>query len=121
MRLTSVAGLAALALAAACGSSTYSSSGGGGGPGPSQVFLQSSAFNPTSRTVSVGTTVTWVNKDGYTHNVTYSSGPGTAFAGTLAGGASYAHQFTTAGTYEYYCTIHGTPTSGMHATVVVTP
>jgi plastocyanin len=120
MRLHRLMVVAAL-LAVACKSSTssYGSSGGGGGPGPTQVFMQSSAFNPTSRTVSVGTTVTWVNQDGYTHTVTSSSGPSSFNSGNVSGGASFQQTFSTAGTYQYYCTIHGTPTSGMHATLIV--
>ncbi len=118
MRVTGLMAVGALALAAACGSSTtYGSSGGGGNPGPNQVFMQSSTFNPTTRTVAVGTTVTWVNQDGYAHTVT--SDTGTVLSGSVAGGASYAHAFTVAGTYAYYCTIHGTPTSGMRGTIVV--
>ena len=115
MRSTHLITVAALALTAACGSSTSPS-----GPGPSQVFMQGVAFNPATRTVSVGTTVTWLNQDGVAHTVTYSSGPGTAFSsGTVAAAGIYTHTFTAAGTYQYYCTIHGTPTTGMHATIVV--
>lgn len=32
---------------------------------------------------------------------------------------SFVHTFSTAGDYGYYCQIHGTPTSGMHASVHV--
>lgn len=115
MRLSHLISVAAVVVAAACGSSTSPS-----GPGPSQVFMQGLAFSPTTRTVSVGTTVTWLNQDGVAHNVTYSSGPGTSFAsGSVAAAGTYTHAFTVAGTYQYYCTIHGTPTTGMHATIVV--
>lgn len=115
MRLTRVAVLAALAVAAACSSSTSSS-----GPGPNQVFMSGSAFNPTTRTVAAGTTITWMNQDGFAHTVTYSSGAGSSFdSGSVPAGGSFSHTFATAGTVQYYCTIHGTPTSGMHATIVV--
>jgi plastocyanin len=108
--------IAALALVAACNSSTNPSSG----PGPNQVFMQGSAFNPTTRTVAAGTTVTWVNKDGFVHNVTYSSGVGSAFnSGSINGGGTFQVTFSTAGTVQYYCTIHGTPTAGMRGTIVV--
>jgi plastocyanin len=37
----------------------------------------------------------------------------------LASGARDSVTFTTAGTYQYYCKIHGSPGAGMHATIVV--
>jgi plastocyanin len=82
-------------------------------PGPDQVFMQNTAFNPQSITVAVNSMVTWTNKDNMTHNVTSTTG---AFvSGNIAPGATYTHQFTTAGTYNYTCTIH----AGMTGSVVV--
>ena len=116
MRFTRGIVVAALGLMAACSSSTSP----GSGPGPSQVFMQGSAFNPTTRTVTAGTTVTWVNKDAVAHTVTYSSGVGSSFSsGNINGGGTFTVTFNTAGTVQYYCTIHGTPTAGMHGTIVV--
>ncbi len=118
MRLIGPLSVAALALALGCSSSTTSSNGGG--PGPNQVFMQNIAFNPASRTVAVGTTVTWDNKDGVGHTVTYDSGPVTAFnSGTIAPGGTFSVTFDTAGTVQYHCTIHGSPGAGMHGTIVV--
>ncbi len=116
MRVIRFIGAAVVAAAAfACNSTT-----GSGGPGPDQVFLQNTAFDPATRTVPVGTTVTWMNQDGFAHTVTYSSGAGSSFnSGSVPAGGTFTHQFTVAGTVEYYCTIHGTPTTGMHATVIV--
>ena len=116
MRIIRLIGAAAaLAAAVACSSSTGTS-----GPGPDQVFMQNTAFNPATRTVAAGTTVTWMNQDGFAHTVTYSSGAGSSFASaSIPAGGSFTHQFTVAGTVQYYCTIHGTPTTGMHATIVV--
>jgi plastocyanin len=37
-------------------------------------------------------------------------------------GASFVHTFATAGTYQYYCKIHGldgAPPTGMHGTITV--
>ena len=113
---------------AACGSATGYGSGGGSGsnnggmPGPNQVFLENIAFVPATLTVSVGTTVQWVNQDGITHTVTKDSGPagGPAFnSGNLGGGASFSVRFDVAGTYQDHCTIHGSPGAGMHGTVIV--
>jgi len=120
MRLTHSLVVASMALALGCSSST--SAGGSATPGPNQVFMQNLAFNPVTRTVAVGTTVTWVNQDGVGHTVTYDSGPGSSFnSGTLGGQGTFAVTFGTAGTVQYHCSIHGSPGSGMHGTIVVTP
>lgn len=121
MRLARPVGVAILGIVAACNGTTADGYGGGGGgqPGANQVFMQDIAFNPSTRTVSAGTTVTWVNQDNTQHTVTYSSGPGSSFnSGPLSLGASYSRTFSTAGTYQYYCMFHGSPGAGMHGTVV---
>jgi plastocyanin len=102
-----------------------SSSGGsyGTGPGPGGHTLTprmaGSAFSPSLDTVAVGSTVTWTNNDAYGHTVTSAPGSSEVFDTPVAGGANFAHTFNTAGTYAYYCKIHGTPTSGMRGTIVV--
>ncbi len=80
------------------------SSTSGTGPGPNEVFIQGMAFDRATLTVSVNTTVTWTNKDDVTHNVT--SNNGTFSSGSLTKGSTYSFTFTTAGTYNYICTIH---------------
>jgi plastocyanin len=71
-------------------------------------------FKPTDVTVSVGESVTWTNtgkvKEG--HTVT-----GNGFdSGVLKKGDTYTHRFSSAGTFDYVCTIH----PNMRATVTVT-
>ena len=85
-----------------------------GTPPANEVWMQSNSFTPGSITVSVNTTVTWRNKDSVTHTVTSNSGS-ELNSGNISGGGTFTHQFTTAGTYAYHCTIH----SGMTGTVVV--
>ena len=74
------------------------------GPGTNEVIIQGYAYNPTSLTVPVNTTVKWVNKDPIPHTVT--SDAGLFDSGSIASGASFTQPFTTAGTYNYHCTIH---------------
>jgi len=62
-------------------------------------------YSPSSFTVRVGTTVTWVNHDGTTHSVT-SKGSNLFDSGPFPTGGTFTYKFTQAGTYEYYCTIH---------------
>jgi plastocyanin len=53
------------------------------------------------------------------------SGPGGGGAnkefvsGTLNQNDSYEHVFTKAATYHYFCSFHGTATTGMHGTITV--
>ena len=89
--------------------------------------MTATTFSPTTRTVTAGTTVTWTNDTGVIHNVTWTdaSGRTAALAGDGPGNigdyssGSHTRLFSTPGTYNFYCTIHGTPTSGMHGTLTV--
>lgn len=79
-----------------------------------QIAIDGFAFAPATLTVRAGTTVTWINRDEEPHTVAASDGafhsPG------LGTGASFTHTFSTAGTFDYVCSIHPM----MHGTVVVT-
>jgi len=75
-------------------------------PGPDEVFIQSFAFNPATITVPVSTTITWTNKDAVAHTVT--SDNGLFDSGSMNTNITYSHQFTTAGTFNYHCTVHPT-------------
>ncbi len=82
-------------------------------PGANEVNVADNFFNPTSLTVSVGTTVQWTWVGGNSHNVTYDDGVGNSVTQTSG---THMRQFTAAGSFPYHCTIHGTLMSG---TVVV--
>jgi plastocyanin len=70
----------------------------------SQVTVENATFGPAALTIGVGTTVTWVNHDSDLHTVTSSQG---LFASPgLDAGDTYAHLFTTPGTYPYFCALH---------------
>jgi plastocyanin len=74
------------------------------------VRVADNSFTPSATTVPPGTTVTWTwvgtRED---HNVTFADGTASA---TQASG-TYQRTFAAAGTFPYYCTIHGTPMSGV--------
>jgi plastocyanin len=75
------------------------------------------AFVPRTVTIRVGDTVRWTNVDGF-HNVaadddSWTSGPPTTAPWT------YSRTFTTAGTFGYFCSLHGSPGFAMFGTVVV--
>jgi amicyanin len=78
--------------------------------GGSTVSISGMAFSPATLTVAAGTTVTWTNNDAVAHTVTsdtglFDSGAITATGG-YGGGGSYSYTFSTAGTYNYHCTVH---------------
>jgi plastocyanin len=83
-------------------------------PGLNEVFIQNSAFNPSTITVAANTTITWTNKDGMSHTVTSKTGS-ELNSGNIAADGTWSHTFTAAGTYQYYCTIH----TSMNGTVKV--
>lgn len=105
----------------ACGGGTGPSYGDGGDDGGGEatgdIQMVNSTFRPQVDTVSVGTTVTWVNDDGVNHTVTADGG---GFdSGTVGPNATFQHTFSRAGTVPYHCEIHGQPGAGMHGTLVV--
>src|SRR5215208_3401878 len=67
-------------------------------------------YDPTPVNVAVGTTVTWTNNDATLHTAvsgTPDSGPSGEFDSSyLAKGKTFSHTFDTAGTFDYYCTLH---------------
>jgi plastocyanin len=99
--------------------STAPPAGGGGSPGANEVWMQGMSFNPSTKTISVGTTITWTNKDSFAHTVTSGvpNAPDGMFnSGNLNSGVTFSYKFNTAGSYKYYCIIHG---AMMTATMIV--
>ena len=83
-------------------------------PGLNEVFIQNSAFSPSTITVLANTAITWTNRDGMPHTVTSDTGNELG-SGNIPAYGTWSHTFTVAGTYQYHCTIHPT----MKATVKV--
>jgi plastocyanin len=82
------------------------------------VHVRDNTFTPPRLAVKPGTVVRWVNVGRNRHNVTPNSGK--AFgSGDLAPGQSYTARFGDAGNFAYYCSLHGAPGRGQHATVAV--
>jgi plastocyanin len=88
------------------------------------VTAEGKQFNPQTITISVGTTVEWVNKDQTAHSVLSdkfhdqmptSVGPNELASGPIEPGGTYQKTFTAPGTYKYDCMIH----QYMHGVVIV--
>jgi plastocyanin len=71
-------------------------------------------FVPAAIVVQAGSTVTWTNRDDFTHNVTLPDGTP---ALTMRPGETASHTFETAGTYDYLCSLHP---KDMRGRIVVT-
>lgn len=80
--------------------------------GTETVEAIDTSFDPKRLSVSPGTTVEWVNRDSYGHDVTSAAFHENAaeweMSASLSGsGGSATHTFEETGVYEYYCSIHG--------------
>ena len=87
--------------------------------GQSMVVMRNLAFSPATITIRVGQTVTWRNDDSTQHTTTSGSCSGNVCSpmpgwdsGILNRGQSFSHTFNTAGTFHYYCRVHGAMMQG---------
>jgi plastocyanin len=128
MKFVKTLAATALVVAASCGGggTGYATTGPTGGTtggtqtGGSTGAVQTNAisvnndfFAPITAQVAVGSTVTWTWASGASaHNVTFNDGPA---SGDKTSGDTYSRTFSTAGTFNYRCTLHG----GMTGSVIV--
>jgi plastocyanin len=68
-------------------------------------------WSPKARSIVPGTTIRWRAIDG-SHNVK-SRGSNWSYFRNLPSGTSVARTFNRKGTFRYYCTIHGSVSSGV--------
>jgi plastocyanin len=87
------------------------------------VIALDNSFRPETIEVIAGTAVRWENRGRNDHNVLPTDGSETWGAPTeeFLPGDEYTRVFSEPGTYDYYCSIHGTKDAGMIGTVVVAP
>ena len=78
-----------------------------------EVKIDNFSFGPETLKVSVGTTVTWTNRDDIPHTVVSTDG---VFKSKVRDtDEQFSYTFTKPGTYPYYCSVH----PKMTGTVVV--
>lgn len=80
------------------------------------VNIKDMAYNKSSMTIGLGSTVRWTNSDSMKHDVTSDSGLELGSA-LLSNGDTYTHTFNKVGTYTYHCSLH----PGMKGTIIVKP
>jgi plastocyanin len=134
-RLSLTVTVAALVGGLACGGS---SAGGPPASGLRTVLVANNEFQPATVNITAGDTVVWSwVANSVMHNVISTGAPSFANKGTdvmpgtlntdyFNSPASHQAVFTAAGTYEYYCSQHGTTggpggNTGMAGKVVVAP
>ncbi len=94
------------------------------GAAPNEVEIQlltagGNRFEPANLTIPAGTKVTWTWVGGF-HDVTATGDPVFPSSGAPTSPPnSFSHTFNSAGTYLYFCSVHGSPTDGMRGTIVV--
>jgi len=69
-----------------------------------EIRVDNFTFAPQTLTVSVNSTVTWVNKDDIPHVI--ASDDGLFKSKALDTDDKYSYTFSKAGTYSYYCSVH---------------
>jgi plastocyanin len=68
------------------------------------VKIDNFTFGPQRVTVKAGTTVTWINEDDIPHTI---AATGKAFRSkVLDTDDKYSFTFTTAGVFDYFCSLH---------------
>jgi plastocyanin len=69
-----------------------------------EVKIDNFSFGPGTLTVSVGTTVTWTNRDDIPHTVVNTEG--VFKSKVLDTDEKFSFTFSKAGSYPYFCSIH---------------
>ena len=87
------------------------------------IITDENTFSPSSLTINVGDTVTWINDDLGYHNVngslnTFPNNPEGFLSGTPTTGLwTFQHVFSLPGTYDYQCDPHAA--MGMAGVIIV--
>ena len=104
----------ATVLLAGCGrgASSPTPSARDGGPLAFAVTISDNKFTPSTLTVPPGTTVVWEWTGKNQHSVVGTFDSTAVDSGTHQGSGTFSFTFTTAGTYNYHCGVHGPAMSG---------
>ena len=120
--LGAIAGTQTATATAAASSTQFTATALALPPGSATVKLFTSGgsrFEPAILMVAAGTTVSFVWQDGFHDLLPTGSPTFPGVANVFDPPKTYQFTFTTAGTYRYFCSVHGSPTSGMRGTVIV--
>ena len=73
-------------------------------PATAEVKVDNFSFGPATLTVTVGTTVSWTNRDDIPHTIV--STEKVFKSKVLDTDEKFSYTFTKAGSYPYFCSIH---------------
>jgi plastocyanin len=112
-----IAAVAVLGVAGAMAGVGTAAAGGGGHCAPdeaegSRIELIDACFTPSTLLAEPGETITFVNRDGFEHNV---SGTGWGHYEDMSQGDRFTASFEDVGIYPFACTLH----PGMNGVIVV--
>ena len=110
---TAAATTAAATAAASTSSTAGSTSTASAGAASGTITISDAGFAPASFRVAIGGTVTFANNGKAMHTVT--AGDGSFDSDMIRSGGTWAHTFTTPGSFAYNCILHPT----MRGTIVV--
>jgi plastocyanin len=86
--------------------------------GSEAIVIGDNTFTPAEITVGIGTSVTWTHGGKRPHTVTADDG--SFNSGTMQNGATFTQTFDKAGTFQYFCELHGAAgKQGMAAVITV--
>jgi plastocyanin len=90
--------------------STGGTGGGGGGDGSgasdtTSVIIFDNGYNPAAVTIAAGGSVTWVWTGNNAHGVSFDDG--SLAASTIQSVGTYKVRFPRAGSFSFFCTVHG--------------
>ena len=71
-----------------------------------KVAIDNFSFTPAELTITAGQTVTWINHDDVPHTVISRKPDRSLKSDALDTDETYKHTFATAGTYDYFCSVH---------------
>jgi plastocyanin len=123
LRVASVLAICSVAaLPIACSDDDDPVDGGNGGPFDGTIDVGANFFRPATATITEGDSVTWVWLGGAGgHTVTEGTPPNPPsplFDSPQKSSGTFGYRFNIAGTYPYFCRVHGAAMSG---TIIVQP
>ena len=83
---------------------TAGNNGNASTQGANEVWMKSMSFSPSVITITPGTTITWISKDGYPYNV--KSNTELFKSKELKTNEVFSYTFNNAGHFDYYCTFY---------------
>lgn len=110
----STASSSSSASSGAAGTVGTAQAAGLGAPAATVNETDAQKFDPTTSTLHVNDVIQWTNGGALPHNVTFDAHPELT-SQLMNQSGTWQVKFTTAGTYQYHCTLH----PGMDATVTV--